>query len=128
MRRLFLEDFTDQHLLWLKNALDCSVDVTPEECFRDIIDGKLMLYEVGGGIIGLRREPKAMFIELLAGVDLKPHAREILAAVRDAAGGLPIEGFVVHPALVRFYRRLGFVPTGTYMRLEGDGRTTEAAH
>lgn len=127
MKRLFLEDFTDQHLLWLKNALDCSVDITIEECFRDIIDGKLMIYEVGGGIIGLRQEPKQIFVELLAGVDMKPHAREILTAVRHAADGQPVEGFVVHPAIVRFYCRLGFKPVGTYMRLEGDGRTTEAA-
>jgi hypothetical protein len=121
MKRLFLEDFTDQHLLWLKNALDCSVGITVEECFRDIIDGKLMIYEVGGGIIGLRQEPKQIFVELVAGKDMKPYAKEIVKAVRHAAGGQPVEGFVTHPALARFYRRLGFKPVGTYMRLDEDG-------
>lgn len=122
-KRLFLADLTDQHLIWLKSVLACSVDTKIEDWLRDILDEKLALYEVPGGIIGLRLGQQ-VFVELLAGAHMKEHAQEILATVKDLAKGAPVEGFVVNPAVVRFYERLGFKSYGTYMRLEENGRTS----
>lgn len=115
-RQLHLSDLTDQHLLLMQRAAVLAPQ--PVDWIADIAENRISVYEVSGGIIGLRKEPKQVFVEFLAGRDMRPHTKEILQAVRALAKG-PVEGFVVSPALVRFYKKLGFSPVGTYVRLEG---------
>lgn len=118
-KRLFLPDLTDEHLILLDRAATISPDgKTAKNWLEDIAVGHLALFEVPGGIIGMKREQKHIFVELLAGEGMKEHAAEVLAAVKELANGSPVEGFVVNPAVARFYQRLGFTPVGTYMRLQ----------
>jgi hypothetical protein len=116
-KRLFLADLTDQHLTYLQRAAMIG-GKEAREWVGEIAEGSLALYEVPGGIIGLKHEPKQIFVELLAGEGMTPYGREIVAAVRDLAGDQGVEAFVVDPRAVRLFRRFGFQPTGTYMRLQ----------
>lgn len=116
-KRLLLQDITDEHLTHLQKVASL-VGKDAREWIKEIAEGTLALFEVPGGVIGLKPEGKHIFVELLAGCHMKEHAEEILASVRELAEGRPVEGFVVNPAVARFYRRLGFVPVGTFMRLD----------
>lgn len=116
MKRLFLSDLTDQHLTWLQKAIDFSNGVKMEDWLKDWSDETLAVFEVTNGIVGLRRTHLGVFVEFLAGSDMRGSARDILAAVKETAGG-EVEAFVTRPGLVRFYERLGFKSLGTTMRL-----------
>lgn len=117
-RRLLLEDLNDQHLTWLKGALDCAKDVRLQDWLQGIVEGTLKVFEVPGGIVGLRNWRGKAFVEFLAGKDMIPAARDVLEAVKEVADDDSLEGFVVHPGLERFYRRLGFKRLGTYVQLD----------
>ena len=116
MKRLFLSELSDQHLTWLQKAIEFSNGVKMEDWLEDWQGGELEVFEVINGIVGLRRTRLGVFVEFLAGSDMRGSARDILAAVKDVAGG-EVEAFVTRPGLVRFYERLGFKSLGTTMRL-----------
>jgi hypothetical protein len=120
-KRLFLQDITDEHLTHLHRAAIVSADgKTARDWIKEIADGELALYEVPGGIIGLKKEPKQVFVELLAGNMMAQHRQDILASVKELANGRPVEGFVVNPRAAKVYQRLGFKPVGTFMRLDNE--------
>lgn len=116
MKRLSLEELTDQHLTWLQKAIEFSNGTKMEEWLEDWQSGKLAVFEVTNGIVGLRSTRLGIFVEFLAGSDMRGSAHSILAAIREEAGA-PVEAFVTRPGLVRFYERLGFKSLGTTMRL-----------
>lgn len=116
MKQLSLRDLNDQHLTWLQKAIEFSNGVKMEDWLEDWSAGKLSVFEVPGGIVGLRRTRLGVFVEFLAGRDMRGSAKEILASVREVAGG-EVEAFVTRPGLVKFYERLGFKSLGTTMRL-----------
>lgn len=116
-KRLFLEDLTDEHLTLLHRAAILTPDgKTACDWIAEIAEGTLALFEIPGGVIGLKREPKQIFIELLAGKSLDGNG--VRETVLQLANGSPVEGFVVNPAAVRLYKRFGFKPVGMYMRFE----------
>lgn len=116
-KRLFLPDLTDEHLTLLQRAAILTPDgKTAHDWIAEIAEGTLALFEVPGGVIGLKREPKQIFVELLAGKGLDGNG--IKRTVLELANGNPVEGFVVNPAAVRLYQRFGFKPVGTFMRFD----------
>jgi hypothetical protein len=123
-RRLFLKDITDEHLTHLHRAAIIAPDgKTAKDWIEEIGNGNLALFEVPGGIIGLKIRRGHAWVELLAGKDMKPHAKELVDTVRTLAGDREIEGFVVNPAVLRVYKSLGFEPVGTFVRLP-NGKST----
>jgi hypothetical protein len=118
-KRLFLQDLTDQHLIWLRNAAIVG-EKEVAEWIEEIADGSMALFEVPGGIIGFKQEPKQLFVELLAGNMMAKHRFAILDAIKELARGQPVEGFVVNPRVVKLYERMGFRQTGTFMRLDNE--------
>lgn len=130
VKRLSLADLTDKHLQWLQSVLVCAPDVELRTWLQDIADGKLKVYDVGEGIIGLYAFDGWVHVEFLAGKDMLKSRERIWEAVRDLAGGKPLSCVVVNSAVARFYKRLGFKPVGTLMRYENVGRSelSEAAH
>jgi hypothetical protein len=124
VRRLSVHDFEDKHLTWLNNVLALAQDATLKDWLQDIVDGKLCVYELDGGIIGLYLHRGYVWVEFFAGSNLYEARHEILQAVKDLAGK-PVEGLVVNAALARCLKQLGFKAQGTFMRLENGGRQSE---
>jgi hypothetical protein len=66
VRRLSVHDFEDKHLTWLNNVLALAQDATLKDWLQDIVDGKLCVYELDGGIIGLYLHRNYVWVEFFA--------------------------------------------------------------
>lgn len=113
-RRLFLPDLGESHLRLLQRAVECSMDADVEQWLHDMRDGNLMLWEWPQGLLGLRDTGEKLFVEFLVGrgFDL----RKMVAWAKATWPG-PITLFTRSPAHVRLFRRAGFEPVATFMRL-----------
>jgi hypothetical protein len=115
MKRLVLEDLTDEHLRLIKVAEGYGETKAVDWIILIGTDQMEVWEHPEGGILGFRKDDKRLFIDFLAGKKLVNSAlREWLLA---QAGGLPVEGCVMNPRLIPLYARLGAKIIGTYMRI-----------
>jgi hypothetical protein len=115
VKRLGLDELTDEHLRLIKDAEGYG-ETQAEDWIMMAGQGQMEIWEhPEGGIIGLRKDEKRLYIDFLAGKKLvNSGLREWL---RERADGLPIEGCVMNPRLIPLYARLGARVIGTYMRI-----------
>lgn len=116
-RRVFLRDVTDQHLTWVKKALDYAVEAKLENWLLDWAEGRLEVYEVHNGLVGFKGNEKEIYVEFLSGTHMWDYAEVVFEQVKGLAQGREINAFVTRPGLVKLYKKLGFRALGTSMRL-----------
>lgn len=118
-KRLFLEDLSDQHLRLLANALEWERPDTGARWLADTAAGLLAVFELEGGLIGLRDCQDHVHVEFLVGDGLLAKIAENWAAVQELAEERPIEVCAGRTGAVKVYERLGFRTICTFMRYDG---------
>lgn len=118
-KRLFLADLADEHLRLLQDALEWERPGTSERWLQDIDSGLLAVFELQGGLIGLRDLGETVHVEFLVGRGLMEGLEENWAEVRSLTGGRPLEICAGRPGAVKVYERLGFKTLCTFMRFDG---------
>lgn len=115
MRQLAVADLTDKHLALLHDAEKVSAVADAMDWLRKVLDEEMELWETPeGGLIGFRRTPEKLWIELISGLGVL--ALTTIKWLRAQAAGRPIEGLVTNQRLLPVYRRMGAEAVGTYMR------------
>lgn len=118
-KRLFLEDLSDQHLRLLADALEWERPGTGVRWLADAAAGLLAVFELEGGLVGLRDCQTHVYVEFVVGQGLVAKLAENWAAVKDLAEGRPLEICAGRPGATRIYERLGFKTVCTFMRYDG---------
>lgn len=125
LRRLFAQDLSDEHLTMLNHAISSTSEATVEGWLTMIVDGTMGLYEFTGGpvgLIGFKRTPDAVWVEIITGRGLAQIAKQIPKIIRSLpeVGDQPLTMLVPNPRLERLYAWQGAKRLGVLMRYTGD--------